>query len=197
MPDGECAVDSPAVTIYRPRIKFSSMSLKTSSSSLYLRYNNILFEEYKHYSITTQTTDRTLPNFDVNTDAKFREYFITLKPLAMMRAYANGEMSLQINYVLSNANSTIYLDALKVSKENAIPKVSYDISPNILNRDLTSLLYTKLAHIVMINDTDLKFENVFGYISGIEMDLDDTTKDSLEIKNYKTKFEDLFSSIVA
>ena len=49
----------------------------------------------------------------------------------------------------------------------------------------------------MINDTDLKFENVFGYISQIEMDLDNIQNDVIEVKNYKTKFEDLFSSIVA
>jgi hypothetical protein len=49
----------------------------------------------------------------------------------------------------------------------------------------------------MINDTDLKFENVFGYISGLELDLDNYSNDKIEVKNYKTKFEDLFSTIVA
>ena len=49
----------------------------------------------------------------------------------------------------------------------------------------------------MINDVQLKFENVFGYISKLDLDLDFPTNDSIEIKNYKTKFEDLFSTIVA
>jgi len=49
----------------------------------------------------------------------------------------------------------------------------------------------------MINDTDLKFENTFGYISGLELDLDNCQNDTMEVKNYKTKFEDLFSTIVA
>jgi len=49
----------------------------------------------------------------------------------------------------------------------------------------------------MINDTKLKFENVFGYVSQLELDLDTPSNDTLEIKNYKTKFEDLFSTIVA
>jgi len=49
----------------------------------------------------------------------------------------------------------------------------------------------------MINDTSLKFEDVFGYISGIELDLDNVSNDTIEVKNYKSKFEDLFSTIVA
>jgi hypothetical protein len=89
------------------------------------------------------------------------------------------------------------LDALDVSKENAYPKVSYEITPNILNPNLSHALYETLAQVVMINDVDLKFENTFGYISEIELNLDDVSKDSITIKNYKTKFEDLFSNIVA
>jgi hypothetical protein len=43
----------------------------------------------------------------------------------------------------------------------------------------------------------LKFDNVFGYISKLELDLDFPDKDAIEVKNYVTKFEDLFSTIVA
>jgi hypothetical protein len=49
----------------------------------------------------------------------------------------------------------------------------------------------------MVNDTDLKLKNTFGYISSVKLDLDHEEKDSIEVKNYKTKFEDLFSKIVA
>jgi len=49
----------------------------------------------------------------------------------------------------------------------------------------------------MINDADLKFKNTFGYISEIKLDLEEPWNDSIEVKNYKTKFEDLFSNIVA
>ena len=48
-----------------------------------------------------------------------------------------------------------------------------------------------------INDTDLKFKEIQGYISRIELDLDHPWQDKIEVKNYKTKFEDLFSTIVA
>jgi len=70
-----------------------------------------------------------------------------------------------VNYVLSNANTSIYLDAKKVSKENAFPKVSYNVNISLLSTDLINILYSLLARVVMINDTDLKLEDVFGYIS--------------------------------
>ena len=57
--------------------------------------------------------------------------------------------------------------------------------------------YDRLCYVAHINDPELKFENVMGYISGIELKLDTPWEDSIEIKNYKTKFEDLFTSIVA
>jgi hypothetical protein len=86
---------------------------------------------------------------------------------------------------------------MKVSKENAYPKASYEVSVNMLNINILNSLYTYLARIVMINDTDLKFKDVVGYISGLELDLDNYVNDKIEVKNYKTKFEDLFSTIVA
>jgi len=49
----------------------------------------------------------------------------------------------------------------------------------------------------MINDTDLKLVNTFGYISELNLDLDNIANDSVVIQNYTSKFEDLFSSIVA
>jgi len=58
-------------------------------------------------------------------------------------------------------------------------------------------LYNKIGNIIRINDNDLKFKNVRGYISGFSLDLDNPDNDNVEIKNYKTKFEDLFSTITA
>jgi hypothetical protein len=49
----------------------------------------------------------------------------------------------------------------------------------------------------MVNDSQLKFRDAFGYISSVTLNLDKVTDDSIEVKNYKTKFEDLFSNIVA
>ena len=175
------------IPIVQPRIKFSSLQLKTDSSNITIKYNNLPLEFAEHYYLNTRDTKRNTQYYP--------EYYITIKPETLV-ARGLGH-SVTIDYILSNANTAIYLDALKVSKENAYPKVSYEITTNLLNSNLTNQLYNKLAQIVMVNDTDLKFENVFGYISGVELDLDFYENDTVEIKNYKTKFEDLFSTIVA
>ena len=49
----------------------------------------------------------------------------------------------------------------------------------------------------MINDYELKLDNVFGYISEVQLDLDHPWEDEITVKDYKNKFEDLFSSITA
>ena len=94
-------------------------------------------------------------------------------------------------------DTSIYLDAVKVAKENAFPKVSYNVELSILNSEFVKTAYNKLNQIVQINDNDLQLEDVNGYISSITLKLDKPWEDTVEIKNYQTKFEDLFSTIVA
>ena len=172
-----------------PRIKFSSQSLKTDTTNLIIKYNNSILTAFEDYYINTRNTERN--------NNYYPEFYITLKPEALIRIGYNANNNVFINYVLSNANTAIYLDALKVSKENAYPKASYTVDVNILNPNLSRTLYNRLAQIVMVNDVKLKFDNVFGYISALELDLDNVSNDTIEVKNYKTKFEDLFSDIVA
>ena len=170
-----------------PRIKISSLALKTDTINLSIKYNNNLLDAFADYYINTRDTERN--------STYFLEYYITIKPEVLIKFGLNHLVD--INYVISNANTAIYLDALKVSKENAKPKVSYNVGVTLLNLDLTKTLYNKLAQIVMINDAQLKLEDAFGYISGLELDLDAPQNDSVEVQNYTTKFEDLFSTIVA
>lgn len=171
-----------------PRIKFSSLSLKTDSTNLKIKYNDHELMDAADYRVNTRDTLRN--------SLYFMEYYITIKPETLVK-YGLGH-SFNINYVLSNANTAIYLDALKVSQENAYPKVSYEVAVNLLNdNSIIPTLYNRRAQIVMINDTDLKFKNIFGYISQVELNLDDASQDTIEVKNYKTKFEDIFSTIVA
>jgi hypothetical protein len=66
-----------------------------------------------------------------------------------------------------------------------------------LNKDFIDVIYQHLNRVVSITDTDLKLDDVHGYISEIELNLENPWEDSVTVKNYKTKFEDLFSSIVA
>jgi hypothetical protein len=43
----------------------------------------------------------------------------------------------------------------------------------------------------------MKFYDIKGYISEVDMNLEKPWEDEIVVQNYKTKFEDLFSSIVA
>ena len=185
----EADTDPSTTPILYPRIKFSSLALKTDTSNLTIKYDNHPLELGYDYYINVRDTLRN--------SLYYTEYYITVKPESLIKYGYTAAKQFNINYVLSNANTAIYLDALKVSKENAWPKVSYSVSTNILNADITHTLYNKRAQIVMINDFELKFNNVFGYISGLELDLDQPQNDTIEVKNYKTKFEDLFSTITA
>ena len=74
---------------------------------------------------------------------------------------------------------------------------SQGLAEPIASHNILHTLYKELARIIMITDNDLKLEDAFGYISHIELNLDKPEEDSIEIKNYKSKFEDLFSTIVA
>ena len=179
--------NSDGILVY-PRIKIKSAKMKNDPSSLFLSYNNILLDTAKDY----------ISLFNIHNDNENLAYFITLQPDALLSNGYNGSYkTLNIKYALSTEDIAIYLDAQQVLKENAFPKVSYTVTPNIFNEELVETLYNKLNTIVHINDVDLKFENVLGYISKVDLDLDQPDNDSIEIKNYKTKFEDLFSTIVA
>lgn len=178
-----------------PRIRFGSTMLKTDPQSLKIRFQNILLQDYEDYNIRTR--------YNKYNESYYFEYYVAIKPETLIKhgTSTNGVPSYQGNldfvYTISNGCTAIYLDALKVSKENSVPKVSYSTTISVLGTEIARTLYKRLAQLVIINDTDLKLENTFGYISSLKLNLDDVTKDTIEIKNYKNKFEDLFSSIVA
>jgi hypothetical protein len=116
--------------------------LKTSEDTLFVRYNNTLLKNYYDYYIT---------NRQIQSEVYAPEYFITIKPFTLIKTgVLNGTFN--TSYVLSNASTAIYLDALEVAEENSKPKVSYTVDPNILDRNLTRILYEKLNWVVMIND---------------------------------------------
>ena len=177
-------------TVY-PRIKISSNELNTNS--IILHYNNQLLNNYTDYMILSRTVTRT---DNSNVERAYLEYFITIKPEVLFKS---GSLfyPFYTKFTLSNASTCIYLDAQKVMEDSSKPCASYSVSVNALKGHYLKTLYRNLTQIIMINDTKLKFENVFGYISQLDLDLDAPWNDQLEVKNYKTKFEDLFSTIVA
>ena len=163
-----------------PRLIFNTLKIKTGDT-LKLTYNDTILENYSEYQVFTHQD----------------EYYVTLKPSIFIKYYSSNANTLLVNYTISNADDAIYMDAISVEKENAYPKVSYTVELNIFDSDKIKTVYNKLGQIIHINDYELKFKNVQGYISRVEMDLDQPDNDTVEVKNYKTKFEDLFSTIVA
>lgn len=182
-----------SIKIYYPRIKVGSMAMKTAEDQLGLIYCGDALENYKDYYVLSRD-DSVWTNGQIDTSNA--AYYVTIKPETFMR-YGLYTSAVDFKFCISNANIAIYLDALQVLKENSQPKVSYTVNASFVDTDFIYDLYNKLNRICNINDSELHFENVQGYISEIDLDCDIPANDKIEVKNYKTKFEDLFSSIVA
>ena len=186
-----------------PRVMINSLSLKTDSTSLILKYRNksndsqnTLLEQYKDYSILT----RPLQNqylLTLNNDFILKNNYLLQKDHNNNIQILSLDELLHLHYIISNADVSIYLDALQIAEENARPKVSYNVKLEYINKDFVKSIPNLIGRITNINDADLKFKNVRGYVSAITLDLDNPDQDNIEIKNYKTKFEDLFSTITA
>lgn len=163
-----------------PRIEIKSLLLKDTEDDFRIKYNNKAIQKFYDYSLLIRN----------------EAYYATLTSEVVLRD-ANIYKTFNISYSLSNAALALYLDALEVSKTNASPQVSYKIDVSALNSSFIKTAYSQLNRVVNINDTELKFDEVQGYISELQLDLDNPWEDKITVQNYKTKFEDLFSSIVA
>lgn len=163
-----------------PRFEIDSYYLSKDANNIFISYNNVPLTMYEDFYVL----------------AREGKQYITIKPQALFRQ-SNLFYTIHLIYNVPTLNSAIYLDAVEVARENSQPKVSYTIQLNCLSMKLISEAYKLLSHIVSISDTELHFEKVFGYISKLTLNLDFPDQDTVEIKNYKNKFEDLFSSIVA
>lgn len=168
--------------IVYPRIAINSTELKTSEDQLSVKYSGENLTNFEDYYILI--------------DSENKKNYITLKPKTLIK-YVNFPNTAQIKFTLSNAALEIYLDAIEVEKESAFPRVSYDLKVDLVREEFVTYLYNLLNRVANINDWELHFENVQGYISKVSLNLDQPWEDSLEIQNYKTKFEDLFAKIVA
>ena len=172
-------LSSTDIMVY-PRLKVNTLLLKTSEDELIIKYNEETLRNYYDYSVLIRDDN----------------YFITIKNKVILKDAVIDKV-FDIAYSISNAALSLYLDALEVSKTNAMPQVSYTAEISALNEKFIKFAYRNLNRIIGINDAELKFEDVQGYISELELDLDKYWEDKVTIKNYKTKFEDLFSTIVA
>ena len=170
-----------------PRIYFDTLKLKEKALDIF--QNAYKLTNNEEYYILEDDRSEGL-------NVKGVGYYVTLKPKSILFT-TQTSVPYNVIYSLSNLDVAIYLDAIKVMKENAFPKVSYEVELSLLNPEFVHTAYNRLNQVVHINDNDLQLENISGYISTVTMDLDHPWQDTVEIKNYETKFEDLFTTIVA
>lgn len=189
-------IDLSTVPIVYPRIKITSLALKNNTTDLTLNYNYQALKDYEDYYILQRVDE-------LENETYQSCYYISFKPEVFLKAnegvsdFDGTKKTFGIRYCISNASTAIYLDSIEVLKENSKPKVTYTLDPNILDINFTYTAYNALNVIAFINDYELQFEGAQGYISTLNLNLDYPDEDTLEIKNYKNKFEDLFSTIVA
>ena len=163
-----------------PRIEINNSLVRTNDDAIKLGIVETKLEKFYDYYLLYRDN----------------KYYITIKSVPMIK-YDGMIKEFSLSYELSTAPLNIYLDALEVAKTNSMPQVSYTIDVSAWKETFIKTLYNKLNCVVMINDAELKFEEVQGYISEVELNLNNPWEDTAVVQNYKTKFEDLFSSIVA
>ena len=179
-------ISSESISNYEivyPRFYNSSLNFLTTIPENMIYYGNIPLKENEDYIRT----------FYVGKSGQLANY-LTLKTNSIIFKLNNFY---SFHYCLSTAADAIYLDAEKILKESSMPKVSYSLTPLIKNESFIKKAYNSLGQLCHINDIELKFENIQGYISEVNLNLDKPWEDNYIIKNYKTKFEDLFTTIVA
>lgn len=103
-------------------------------------------------------------------------------------------LTYNVSYETSTANEMLYLDARQVAKDNSIPRYSYSLTLSNLPHDFKHI---DLSQLVYINDYSLGVHAATGYVNEITYHLDEPWEDEINVQNYKTKFEDLFNTIVA
>lgn len=136
-----------------------------------------------------------------STFEKFTDYSILLrggKPYVTLKNFTpyvySANATYRVSYQVSRANEMLYLDAMQVAKDNSRPRYSYEVELANLPNQLNAI---ELGQLACINDHLLGVHAASGYVDEIEYDLSVPKNDRISIKNYKTKFEDLFSTISA
>ncbi len=189
--------------IVRYRIRMDNSDLKTEDENFFLKQligeKELELVKYQDYSILYRDMVQSANDYQ-----KDMAYYITIKPLSVWKNAGkiqnNSDYSANkylIQYVLSTATLQMYLDALQVMKTNCFPQVSYEVKLKTPQEDFINYTYNYLGSLCRIDDPTLSFHNVMGYISELNLSLDKPWDDDIKIKNYKTRFEDLFGRIVA
>lgn len=194
-----------------PYDNYTSAYLKMENPEKVLIFSNYATENTNKYELCYPRIflgkDNILYDADTltitkgNTLEKFTDYSILLrggKPYITLKNFTpyvySANATYRVSYQVSRANEMLYLDAMQVAKDNSRPRYSYEVELANLPNQLKSIELGQLAY---INDHLLGVHAASGYVDEIEYDLSMPKNDRISIKNYKTKFEDLFSTISA
>lgn len=166
------------ITVPAPSINDATLEIKhlAYDESGSLTANFATLEIYKDYS----------PNYI----GVFPTY--TLKGSIL---FPVSDVNFSLTYNLAYSSEHLYTDALKVMEENKKPKVSYEVQ--VSNTPESQLSQLGLGYLVYINDYEMNFFGEKGIVTEINYNLDSPQEDQITISNYKTKFEELFSTIIA
>lgn len=161
-----------------PRIISNLPNVRYNSDSLKILVEDVNLNKYEDYTILLRNGQ---PHFTIK-----------ITKTNHIKNLINN--SYQIKYLVSRANEMLYLDAKAVAYDNSQPRFSYELSiANIPN----NIQYLQLGQLCYVNDMLVGLHSATGYISSIKYKLNEPWNDDISIKNYKTKFEDLFSTITA
>lgn len=194
-----------------PYDNYTSAYLKMENPEKVLVFSNYAIENTNKYELCYPriflSKDNILYDADTltitkgDTLEKFTDYSILLrggKPYITLKNFTphvySANATYRVSYQVSRANEMLYLDAMQVAKDNSRPRYSYEVELANLPNQLKSIELGQLAY---INDHLLGVHAASGYVDEIEYDLSMPKNDRISIKNYKTKFEDLFSTISA
>ena len=162
------------------RIRIKEKNVQTTSSlfTIVNLRNEKILERYKDYVVIISDS------YPIIT--------LKLNEKNSLDDLSNGQY--KIGYTSSKANEYMYLDAVQVAKDNSIPRYTYSLQIANLPHDFSHI---ELGQMLYINDHSLGVHAATGYVNKIEYALDQPQEDGVEVQNYKTKFEDLFSTITA
>lgn len=159
-------------------IDYRNVNSDSENFKIYVSQDSIKLTNFEDYQILKRDS-RVYVNLKI-TDIQLPKY--------ILKAPYN------IIFQVSRANEQLYLDAKRVAKDSSKPKYSYEITLANIPDEITTFQLGQLCH---INDYTIDAYKEYGYVSGLTYALDKPSQDQITVSNYKTKFEDLFSSISA
>lgn len=126
------------------------------------------------------------------------KYDYILKITLNKTPLVNSSNKFIVKYSTENTLSYLYKDAINVSNDYSMPKITYSISMV----DLSSLNEYKnykpiLGQKVPIFDPEMRLNGYEGIITSISKNLEHPEETQIELATYETKFEDIFQKLTA